>query len=182
MNYISGLISLLFGVGAIVVGIFGLQQYFGGAEKELARIEKLKNEGQITIAELDTMVLEIKIKRIKTYSLAYKFEVEGKPYKGSYHFNDYNALDSLTGMVTYLPSNPTISSLNINAEHAKANENVTENESSSLGLWLGIGLLLFGLFQLFMAYRKFTAKPPPKPSPPPIPVQAAKYPPDSDFV
>ena len=182
MNYISGIISFLFGVGALVVGLVGLQQYFGGAEKELARLEKLKKEGHNTIAWLDTMVLELKIKGVKTYSLAYKFEVEGKPYKGSYHFNDYDALDSLTGIVTYLPSDPTISSLDINTKLAKAKKNVAEYESSSLGLWLGIGLLLFGLFQLFRAYRKFTAKPSPKPSPPPIPPQGAKYPPDSDFV
>src|SRR5688500_9343339 len=136
MNYISGIINLLFGLGAITVGIYGLNQYFGGYEKDLARIERLKNEEQTTIAELDTMVLEIKIKRIKTYSLGYTFDVEGKTYKGSHHFRNYDELDTLTGIVTYLPSDPTISSLNIDGELAEARENVAENESSSFSLWL----------------------------------------------
>ncbi|HZV68543.1 MAG TPA: hypothetical protein VFG10_03335 [Saprospiraceae bacterium] len=183
MHYISGFISLIIGIGAIVIGIFGLNQYFGGDERKLHKMEKLKSEGQITIAEIDTLVLEITIKRMKTYSLGYKFEADGKQYKGSFAFGSYDALDSLTPVVTYLPSNPKINALDIDGVLSKAKKEVAYNESSSAGLWVGIGLILFGQFNLYRAYRRFTYKEPPRSSPPPpVPPAPTQYPPAEDFV
>ena len=183
MKFISGFFKLIFGLGALVIGIFGLYQYFGGDEKDLAKMEKLKNEGQTTLAQIDTTVLEITIKRIKTYQLGYKFDVDGKSFKGTHGFKDYDALDSLTGLVTYLPADPKISSLDIDGELAKARKDVADNKSSHAGLIIGILLLLFGLFNLYGAYRRFTRDERPSSHiPPPIPRVPSKYPPDSDFV
>ena len=172
MNYLSGLIKLIFGIGAIIIGIFAIHLYFVGDEKALQIKEKLKIEGHITFAKVDTTVLEMKIRGITTYTLGYKFNVDGKEYKGQYSFGNYNELDSLTPLVTYLPSDPKINSLNINGELSQAKKEVADNNSSSLELWVGIGLILLGFFNLFRAYLRFRGNETPKrssTSPPPLP-------------
>ncbi len=172
MKYILGILRLLFGIGAIVVGSVGLQQHFGGYEKDLARLERLSNEGQKVFAEIDTSVLEIKVKGIKTYHLTYQYEVNGKTYKEQYSFGDFEELNSLNGEVTYLPSDPEISSLNLFVELEKARKEYAEDKDSSFGLWLGIGLLLFGLFHLVRGIFTFIAKPKQDVGPPPVPKES----------
>ncbi len=183
MKYVLSLIPFIIGIGSLAFGFFGLHLYFAGDEKQLSKIEILKSEGQTTSAVLDTMVLEMKVKGITIYSLGYNFEVNGSPYKGTYSFNNYDDLDSLTGEVTYLPSDPEISSININAELAEAKKRLAQNESSSLGLWVGIGFILFGLFNLYRTYRRITKIESPRATqPPPTFRNTSQFPPDSDFV
>lgn len=183
MNYISGVIKLIFGFGALVVAGYGFNQYFGGAEKALSRLENLKLGGQTTIAEIDTQVLEVHFKRFTTYSLKYKFKANEKTYEDSFSFDNYSALDSLTGFVIYLPDDPKTSSLHINYELAKARKEANDANSSSAMIWVGILLTLFGLFNLFGAYRSFKAKALRSTNtPPPILQKPPPYPDKSDFV
>ena len=182
MKYISGFFKLIVGLGAMVIGIFGLYQYFGGDEQQLSKMEKLKSEGQTTIALIDTTVIEITIKGLRINQLHYTFDVDGKSFKGTHTFKHYDELDSLTGFVTYLPADPKISSLNIDSELAKARKEVEDNKSSKAGLIIGILLLLFGLFNFYGAYRRFKRdETPSRITPPPVPPTLPRYR-DSDFV
>jgi len=150
MKIISALISIAIGLGAIAVANVSLTEYFGGAEKKVENLTALKNIGEKTIAVMNETYLEVG----ETGTIGYKFKVDEKEYEGTFSFSDP---EEVMPIVTYLPSDPSINSLDVEKELEKE----TKSSNSSIGLWAGIGLILFALFQFYKGYAKLTYKPEP---------------------
>ncbi len=155
MRIISGIINIVIGIGAIMFGSVGLQQYFGGAEAELAQLENLLNNGRQTIAVVDSVYKETKIKGIKMYSSKYFYSVDDKKYEGNFSFGSPAELESFI-TIHYQPDNPGESE----AYLQKQIEKVKARSNSNFNLIIGIGAVLLGLFFIyFRGIRRILAKP-----------------------
>jgi hypothetical protein len=149
MHIITGIIRLGVALVAIAFGSVGLSNYFGGNEADVEKYTQLVTEGETTMALLDSMYTETSVDSITMYNIDYHFSIDGKDYTGNMDFEDPETILPFVE-VTYLPSDPSVSS----DDAPKALRKAQESTDSKSDLWLGLGAVLFGLF---MAWRGISA-------------------------
>ncbi|MCG8331083.1 MAG: hypothetical protein MI974_25545 [Chitinophagales bacterium] len=151
MKQIGGVLNILFGLLAILFGYTGLSDYFGGTEKKIEKYTQLLNEGETTLAVLDSTYTEVTIKGATVNYVDYTFQIDNETYKGEYYFDDINSITSPLMEVKYLKSDPEINA--VDAEE-RLNE-AKESAESSFDLILGIVASLFGLLLIYSGIRRF---------------------------
>lgn len=89
---------------------------------------------------------------MKSYNFNYFFSVEGRKYQGKCSFDKVPNLQLLN--ISYLPETPEINSNN----PEKALESLKESQDSNLSLYLGYGLVIFGLFRTLASFWEIRAQ------------------------
>ena len=151
MRIITGIIRCAIALGAFAFGSVGLTNYFGGNEADVAKYTQLASEGETVMALLDSMYTETSVGSISIYSIDYEYSVDGVDYKGKMNIDDPDALMSPFVEVTYLPSDPSVSSDDV----PKALMKAQESSESKFDLWLGLVAVAFGGLMLWRGVSAF---------------------------
>lgn len=151
MHIVTGIIRCVIALVAFAFGSVGLSNYFGGNEADVVKYTQLASEGETTMAMLDSMYSETTVAGISVYTIDYHYSVDGKDYTGNMSIDDPDALESPFVEVTYLPSDPSVSSEDAPAAMMKAQE-ATESKGD---LWLGLAAVAFGGFLLWSGISAF---------------------------
>lgn len=152
---INALGKLGTGILAVLFSFLIFNQYFFTYGDQLQRLEQLYEAQSITHVVLDTNYKEVDVTikgiDVNFYEVQYSYEVGGSEYSGSYKFDEEEDIFDEDHQVYYLPEDPATHQLNLEAELEEARE----NNSSSFGLFLGIGILLFGIYMIYLGQKKF---------------------------
>ncbi|MEM6768943.1 MAG: hypothetical protein AAF597_00035 [Bacteroidota bacterium] len=151
MHIITGIIRVAIALAAFAFATNSLSQYFGGNEADVAKYTQLANEGETVVALLDSMYTETSVGSVSIYNIDYQYSVDGVDYKGNMNIDDPDALVSPFVEITYLPSDPSVSS----ADVPKALLKAQESSESKSDLWLGLAAVVFGGFMLWSGISAF---------------------------
>lgn len=138
-------IGLLLPLAMIIIGIQFIRDHFGDTGEELKqKYEQLSNEGATTTAQLADQYKETTIKiagiPIKLYEVEYTFSVLGDEFSGKKSLSGPPTQAQME--VTYLPSDPDINAIQPQEELSQ----MLERSKSNTSLYIGLALLLVGLF------------------------------------
>ena len=151
MHIITGIIRCAIALAAFAFGLTGLTNYFGGNEADVAKYTQLASEGETVMALLDSMYTETSVGSVSIYSIDYEYSVDGVDYKGKMNIDDPDAIMSPFVEVTYLPSDPSVSSSDVPRALMKAQE----SSESNFELWLGLAAVVFGGVMLWSGISAF---------------------------
>jgi len=153
MKQIGGIIKLFIALVALGVSFSAFKDYFGGAARAAENYSKLISEGETAVASLDSTYMEFK--STGTFYVSYTFEVEGDTYGGQYKFTDIEAVLSPVKTVQYLASDPTINSMDPQAELEEAKK---AGEQPIINLLIGIVGALYGIYSFRTGISKLLEK------------------------
>lgn len=143
------------GIIALLIGFFSFNQYFFTEGEELERLETLYAANSLASVKIDSSYREVDVTikgiDVEYYEVSYSFEVNGQEYEDKYSFDDEEDIFSQEYQVHYLPDDPSINQLNLAPELAEARE----DNNSTIGLYIGIGALLFGALMIYLGQKKF---------------------------
>jgi hypothetical protein len=137
----------------ILIGLQFSRLYLGSNnELEVSNLKRLITNGIKTNATLNN---EYKLETIKVlgvptqyYTYTYSFFANGSIITGEYTFEKEQNVSSID--IKYLPENPSINSVNPLERIAF----LTKAEGSNSALYIGLGLILIGIYLGYSAYKK----------------------------
>ncbi len=147
-------LRLFFPVMIILIGIQFLLDHFYRNPTKITAMEQLVAEGKM----VDARVLDFNDFRTNkspnktSYKIQYEYAVNGKEYKREEYVPIFPEQENVK--IKYLPSNPNVASMHAETALAK----MKENTDSSVGIFLGIVGILFGMGAFFYRWKALKAE------------------------
>lgn len=142
-------LKLILPVLILFVGVQFLKDYFVGNSSKLTTAQTLVDTGKTVEAVLNPEyeVMTIGGAETNSFTIKYTYEVNGKKYEESESVNELPEVTNSENKVniTYLPSDPSVCSINPQNKLAKSKE----DSDSKISLYIGLAALVIGGLTLF---------------------------------
>ncbi len=145
MKYLKLILPILI----LFAGVQFLKDYFVGNNSKLTEAQTLVDQGKTVEAVLNPEYKQMTIggAEVDSYTIMYTYDVNGKKYEESESVNKLPEITNLENKVniTYLPSDPSVCSINPQDKLSKAKE----DSDSKISLYIGLAALVIGGLTLF---------------------------------